>query len=73
MRLQFVGSTIASSAPATTKQLLIDGMFVLTKFDPIQSVDTNTVYALEGRFLPDSSLSNAGVNFTLDNDQSSYT
>lgn len=73
LRIRFQGNAITGSTPSTTKKLVIDGMFVLTKFDPIQSVDTNTVYALEGRFLPDSSLSNAGVNFTLDNDQSSYT
>lgn len=73
LRLRFQGPVLASSSPATTYKLILDGNFILTKFDPLQSVDTNTVYAISGRFLPDSSLSNAGVNFTLENLEASYT
>jgi len=75
MRLDFQGTVITSSSPARTKLFRVDGNFVLTKFDPIQSVDTNTVFEIEGRFLPDSSLSNAEVNLTLINgsESAAYT
>lgn len=66
-RLLFQGSVISGASPATTKKLQIDFHFVLTKFDPIGSVDTNTVYMLEGRCLPDSALSDAEIQFVLTN------
>lgn len=74
MRLRFQGTIITGSSPATTKKLQIDGRFVLTAFNPIGEVDTNTVYEIEGRFLPDSALTNtAEVNIMLVNDVASYT
>lgn len=73
LRLRFQGPVMTGTTPATTYKLVIDGQFVLTKFDPLQAVDTNTVYAISGRFMPDSSLTNAGVNFTLENLETSYT
>jgi hypothetical protein len=75
MRLQFVGSTIASSAPATAKQLLIDGQIYFTAFDPIGEVDTNVVYKISGRYIEDSSLAtaNSDIAVTLRNAESSYT
>lgn len=73
LRLLFQGSVITGSSPATTKKLRIDGRFVLTKFDPIGEVDTNTVYNISGRFMPDSALSDAEIQFLLDNGVSAYT
>ena len=73
MRLLFQGSIITGSSPATTKKLQIDGRFVLTSLDPMQSVDTNTVYALGGRFMPDTALSDAEIQFVLTNLEASYT
>ena len=68
IRLLFQGSVISGATPATTKKLRIDGKFVLTSLDPVQSVDTNTVYALGGRFLPDTALSDAEIQFYLVNE-----
>ena len=73
LRLLFQGSVISGSSPATTKKLRIDGRFVLTAFDPLESVDTNTVFAISGRFMPDDALSDAEVQFMLDNGVSAYT
>lgn len=73
MRLLFQGTVISGSSPATTKKLQIDGRFVLTGINPLGAVDTNTVYELEGRFMPDSALSNASLQFVLTNDQASYS
>lgn len=73
IRLLFQGAVISGSSPATTKKLRIDGNFVLTSFDPIGSEDTNTVFAISGRFLPDTALSDAEIQFYLVNDQASYT
>lgn len=66
-RIRFQGSVISGSSPATTKKLTIDWRYVLTKFDPIGEVDTNTVYELEGRLLPDTSLSDAEWQWVLVN------
>ena len=73
MRLLFQGDVISGTTPATTSKLQIDGRFVLTSFDPLQTVDTNTVYSLSGRFLPDTALSDAEVQFVLTNNVSAYT
>lgn len=73
MRIRFQGDIMTGTTPATTYKLVIDGQFVLTKFDPIGAVDTNTTYAISGRFLPDSALSDTSINFTLDNLETSYT
>jgi len=73
MRIVFQGPVISGTTPATTFKLIIDGQFVYTGFDPIGAVDTNTVFSLPGRFLPDSSLSNASTKITVVNDQSSIT
>lgn len=73
LRLLFQGGLVTGASPATTKKLRIDGRFVLTSLNPIEAVDTNTVYALEGRFLPDTALSDAEIQFYLVNDQASYT
>jgi len=74
MRLLFQGSIISGASPATTKKLRIDGRFVLTSFDPISSEDTNTVFVISGRFLPDSALSDAEIQFYLVNEQATaYT
>ena len=67
MRLDFQGTVITGSSPARTKLFRIDGRFVLTKFDPIGSVDTNTVFALSGRYLPDTALSDAEIQMNLIN------
>ena len=75
MRLLFQGTQVAGASPATTKKLRIDGRFVLTSFDPIGSEDTNTVFAISGRFTPDTALtvSGAEIEFQIVNDVSSYT
>lgn len=66
MRLRFQGAVITGSTPATTKKLTIDGRFVLTSFNPIGEVDTNTVFELGGRFMPDTALSDAEIQFVID-------
>ena len=75
LRLDFQGSVITSSSPARTKLFRIDGRFVLTKFDPIGSVDTNTVFSMSGRFLPDTALSDAEIQMLLINgsESAAYT
>ena len=73
MRLLFQGPTVVSSSPATTKKLRIDGRFVLTAFDPIGEVDTNTVFTIGGRYMPDTALSDAEVQFLLVNGEATYT
>ena len=73
MRLLFQGSVITGTTPATTRKFRIDGRFVLTAFDPLQSVDTNTVFQITGRFMPDTALSDAEVQFLLVNGVSTYT
>jgi hypothetical protein len=73
LRILFQGEVISGSSPATTKKLQIDGRFVLTEFDPIGEVDTNTVYNISGRFMPDTALSDAEVQFLLVNGVASYT
>lgn len=64
-RLLFQGPVITGTSPATTKKLQIDMRFVLTSFDPLQSVDTNTTYAISGRCLPDTALSDAEIQFVI--------
>ena len=73
MRLLFQGKVIASTSPATTRKLQIDGRFVLTQFDPIGEVDTNTVFQITGRYMPDTALSDAEVQFLLVNGEATYT
>lgn len=75
MRLLFQGPVITGSSPATTKKFQIDGRFVLTTFNPLEAVDTNTTYVIGGRFLPDTGLtvSGAEIEFTLVNAEASYT
>ena len=69
MRVRFQGPIISGTSPATVYRLTIDGRFVFTSFDPIGEVDTNTVFAFGGRFLPDSTISDAEVQFEIVNDQ----
>ena len=66
IRLRFQGTVITSSSPATTKKLTIDGRIVFTSFNPIGEVDTNTVYEMAGRFMPDTALSDAEIQFVID-------
>lgn len=73
MRLLFQGPVITGSSPATTKKFRIDGRFVLTAFDPIGAVDTNTVFEITGRFMPDTALSDSEIQFLLVNGQATYT
>ena len=73
MRLRFQGGIIAGSSPATTYKLIVDGRFVLTAFNPLEAVDTNTVFSIAGRFLPDSTISDSDIQFTLVNLEASYT
>lgn len=73
MRLLFQGQVISGSSPATTQKLQIDGRFVLTEFDPIGEVDTNTTFQISGRYMPDTALSDAEVQFLLVNGVSAYT
>lgn len=74
LRLTFQGPVITGSNPARTKLLQIDGRFVLTTFNPLEAVDTNTVFALGGRFLPDTALTTSGaeIEFTVINGVASY-
>lgn len=72
-RLRFQGGQIAGASPATTYKLIIDGRFVLTAFNPIGVVDTNTVFEISGRFLPDSTISDSDLQITLVNLEASYT
>ena len=65
-RIRFQGTEITGSSPSTTKKLQIDMRFVLTSFDPLGAVDTNTTYRLSGRCLPDSALSDAEIQFLID-------
>lgn len=65
-RIVFQGPVISGASPATTKKLTIDMHFVFTSFDPLQSVDTNTVFAISGRCLPDTALSDAEIQFVID-------
>ena len=69
MRLRFQGPIISGSSPATVYKLTIDGRIVFTSFDPIGAEDTNTVFAFGGRFLPDSTISDADIQFEIVNDQ----
>jgi len=73
MRLLYQGPVITGTTPATTKKLRIDGRFVLTDFNPIGEVDTNTVFEITGRYMPDTALSDAEVQFLLVNAEASYT
>jgi len=73
MRLLFQGQVITGASPATTRKFRIDGRFVLTAFDPIGEADTNTVFNITGRFMPDSALSDSEIQFLLVNAVSSYT
>ena len=73
MRLLFQGPVISGSSPATTKKLRIDGRFVLTAFNPIGEVDTNTVFEITGRYMPDTALSDAEVQFLLVNGEATYS
>ena len=73
MRLLFQGGVITGTTPATTKKLQIDGRFQLTQFDPIGEVDTNTVFQITGRYMPDTALSDAEVQFLLVNGEATYT
>lgn len=76
IRLQFAGSTIAGSSPATAYQLWIDGRILFTSpFDPVGEVDTNTVYRVAFRFLEDGShnTTNSDITLTLTNLEASYT
>lgn len=72
MRLRWQGGIITSSSPATTKKLIIDGRVLFTSFEPVGTVDTNTVYAISGQYIYDSTLA-SDIQFTLVNDQASYT
>lgn len=73
MRLLFQGPVVTSSSPATTKKFRIDGRFVLTAFNPIGEVDTNTVFEISGRYMPDTALSDSEIQFLLVNGVDSYT
>lgn len=73
MRLDFQGTIVTGSTPSRTKLLRVDGKFVLTGFDPTNAVDTNTVYRITGRFLPDTALSDAEIQFVVINGVSSYS
>ena len=69
-RILFKGTTVTGSSPATDKQLQLDFRYVATSFDPIGSEDTNTVFAISGRLLPDTALGagDAEIEITLQND-----
>lgn len=77
MRLTLQGTIVTGSTPATTKKIILDGQFYFTSFDPIGvgPDGTNTVYAVAGRYIEDSSLATANSDYqlTLINDQTSYT
>lgn len=76
MRLIFTGSLISGATPATARQLIIDGHVLLTSFDPVGEVDTNTVYAMSGEFMYESTASGglgAEARISVINDQASYT
>ena len=75
MRLEFAGSTISGSSPATAKQLWVDARIFLDTFDVLGEVDTNTVYRVTGRLLEDAAHSTtlSDLTLTLTNDQASYT
>lgn len=73
MRLLFQGKVITGTTPATTRKLQIDGRFVLTEFNPIGEADTNTVFQITGRYMPDTALSDAEVQFLLVNGEATYT
>jgi len=72
LRLAFAGSLISGSSPATANQLRIDGRVLFTSFDPVGSVDTNTIYAISGQYIYDSTLA-SDIQMTLINNQASYT
>lgn len=59
-----------------THYLYIDGRVLFTAFDPVGSIDTNTVFAIEGRFVVEDS-TNSGlssdIRLTVANGESSYT
>lgn len=72
-RIRFQGDTITGSSPSTTKKLTIDFRYVLTGFEPVGAVDTNTVFKIMGRCMPDTALSDAEIAFEVVNDVSAYT
>lgn len=75
MRLEFAGTTISGSSPATAKQLWIDARIFLDTFDVLGEVDTNTVYRVTGRLLEDAAhnTTNSDLTLTLTNAEASYT
>ena len=73
MRMRFQGPVITGASPATTYKLIIDGRFVLTSFNPLEAVDTNTVFSIGGRFLPDSTISDSDIQFQVVNNQATIT
>lgn len=59
-----------------THYLYLDGRVLFTAFDPVGSIDTNTVFAMEGRYIVEDS-ANGGLSSdfraTVGNGESSYT
>lgn len=59
-----------------THYLYIDGRVLFTAFDPVASIDTNTVFNIEGRFVvenTDNSGLDSDIRLTVGNGESSYT
>lgn len=73
LRLDIQGPAVTGSTPSRTRLFRLDGRFVLTEFDPTGEVDTNTVFNIAGRFMPDTALSDAEVQLTVINGVASYT
>jgi hypothetical protein len=76
MRLIFTGTTIAASTPATARELIIDGNVLFTSFDPVGTVDTNTIFTMSGSYMYESTASGglgAEIRLTVTNDVPTYT
>lgn len=75
LRVQFAGTTITGSSPATAKQLWLDARIHIDTFDPIGEVDTNTVFRLTGRCMEDAAhaTTNSDLTVTLTNAEATYT